>query len=185
MPMRSRSHPPPCTPASVGWAVKTFRAFSAARKSRSSGPVPPGMAGRERCRLSDRAGLAADPVVAVAPDPEVPADGMEPTLKSLRVHEVLDDAVSAAIAQASFDDLIFAGQIPLLFADVDVFVHEQHPGPISQQGPQQPPEPLEPASRHVREPRRKKDHVKARRRRPRKDIGNLEPDTFRAHPITG
>ena len=100
------------------------------------------------------------------------------------VHEVLDHAERAAIAQPPLDDLIPARHIGLFPAFIDVLVDEQHPSVPGQQAPQQLPELPEPARRHMREPRREEDHVEPGTRVPREHVGNLEADTCRPHAVT-
>src|SRR6266567_8275909 len=134
--------------------------------------------------LHRRTRLTANPVAAVAANLAIPTHPAQPGLQPLRVHKVLDDAEHLAIAQATFDELVPAGDIGLLLAHVDMLVDEQHPPAYDQQTPQQLPELLEPAHRHMGKPRREEDHIKPRRGRPREHVGDLERDLRRPHPRT-
>ena len=86
----------------------------------------------------------------------IPAQPAQPEFQLLWIHEVLDHAERAAVAQPPLDDLIPARDIGLFPTFIDVLVDEQHPSVPGQQVPQQLPELPEPARRHMREPREKK-----------------------------
>lgn len=97
---------------------------------------------------------------AIYPVAAVPAPcAISAQSAQLEFQEVLDHGLPAAIVQPPLDDLIPA-HIGLFPAFIDVLVDEQHP-PFRQKASQQLPELSDPASRHVREPRREEDHVEA------------------------
>src|SRR5258708_12528356 len=137
-----------------------------------------------KLRLARGTRLAIYPVAAVPADRAIPAQPAQPEFQLLWVHEVLDHAERAAIAQPPLDDLIPARHIGLFPAFIDVLVDEQHPSVSGQQVPQQLPELPEPARRHMREPRREEDHVEPGTRVPREHVGNLEADIRRPHAVT-
>src|SRR5580693_7962123 len=150
-----------------------------------TGPAPPMIVqSPAQAVLSGETRLARYPVAAVPADRAIPAQPAQPELQLLWLHEVLDHAERAAIAQPPLDDLIPARHIGLLPAFIDVLVDEQHPSVLGQQAPQQLPELPEPARRHMREPRREEDHVEPGTRVPREHVGNLKADTCRPHAVT-
>ena len=70
--------------------------------------------------------LATDPVAAIPANRAIPAQPAQPKFQPLRIHEVLDHAERAAIAQSPFDDLVPARDIVFFSAFVNVLVDEQH-----------------------------------------------------------
>src|ERR1700722_12575470 len=115
------------------------------------------MAGPDRAVLPRQTRLAVYPVTAVPADRGIPAQLAQPEFQLLRVHEVLDHAERAAIAQPPLDDLIVARDIGFFLPFIDVLVDEQHSPVPGQQPPQQLPELPEPAPPHMRKPRPEKE----------------------------